>query len=199
MLYSILISVYYIDDLDKKNKFFKSFFNELSILKNKDMFVDAISFIFYIFDQGDGQEKYYSDSLQTLSNNWNAFSRHYLCDVFLFHQLKELLARQLCVPYHLNIEKTDRWTYKAKKTQMFTDLLVFDECRYLYDWMPTLDMLEANLNNIDMELSIRLILDSVSKHTLYYNKEYFFGTSALDIGIKGFEGKVLKKRKNIKS
>ena len=82
---------------------------------------------------------------------------------------------------------------------MFTDLLVFDECRYLYDWMPTLDMLEANLNNIDMELSIRLILDSVSKHTLYYNKEYFYGTSALDIGIKGFEGKVLKQRRNIKS
>jgi len=199
MLYSILISIYYIDDFDKKNKFFKSFFNELSILKNKDMFVDAISFIFYIFDQGDGQEKYYSDSLQALSNNWNDLSRHYLCDVFMFHQLKELLARQLCVPYHLNIEKTDRWTYKAKETQMFTDLLVFDECRYLYDWMPTLDMLEANLNNIDMELSIRLILDSVSKHTLYYNKEYFFGTSALDIRIKGFEGKVLKKRKNIKS
>lgn len=199
MLYSILVSIHYIDDLDEKNKFFKSFFNELSILKNKNMFVDAISFIFYIFDQGDGQENYYSDSLKVLSNNWNAFSRHYLCDVFLFHQLKELLARQLCVPYHLNIEKTNRWTYKAKETQMFTDLLVFDECRYLYDWMPTLDMLEANLNNIDMELSIRLILDSVSKHTLYYNKEYFFGTSALDIGIKGFEGKVLKKRKNIKS
>ena len=163
------------------------------------MFVDAISFIFYIFDQGNGQEKYYSNSLKILSNNWNAFSRHYLCDVFLFHQLKELLARQLCVPYHLNIEKTDRWTYKAKDTQMFTDLLVFDECRYLYDWMPTLDMLEANLNNIDMELSIRLILDSVSKHTLNYNKEYFFGTSALDIGIKGFEDKILKKRKNIKT
>jgi len=199
MLYSILVSIYYIDDLDKKNKFFKSFFNELSILKNKDMFVDAISFIFYIFDQGNGQEKYYSDSLQNLSNNWNAFSRHYLCDLFLFHQLKELLARQLCVPYHLNIEKTNRWTYKAKETQMFTDLLVFDECRYLYDWMPTLDMLETNLNNLDMELSIRLILDAVSKHTLYYNKEYFYGTSALDIGIKGFEGKVLKKRKNIKS
>lgn len=199
MQYSILLSIYYIDDLDKKNRFFKSFFNELSILKNKDMFVDGISFMFYIFDQGDGQEKYYSDSLKVLSRNWNAFSRHYLCDVFLFHQLKELLARQLCVPYHLNIERTDRWTYKAKETQMFTDLLVFDECRYLYDWMPTLDMLEANLNNIDMELSIRLILDSVSKHTLYYNKEYFYGTSALDIGIKGFEGKVLKKRKNIKS
>jgi len=199
MLYSILVSIHYIDDLDAKNKFFKSFFNELSILKNKNMFVDAISFIFYIFDQGDGQENYYSDSLKVLSNNWNAFSRHYLCDVFLFHQLKELLARQLCVPYHLNIEKTDRWTYKAKETQMFTDLLIFDECRYLYDWMPTLDMLEANLNNIDMELSIRLILDSVSKHTLYYNKEYFFGTSALDIGIKGFEGKILQKRKDIKS
>lgn len=198
MLYSILVSIYYIDTLDTQNKFFKSFFNELSILKNKDMFVDAISFIFYIFDQGNDQEQYYSDSLKALSKNWKAFNRHYLCDVFLFHQLKELLARQLCVPYHLNIEKTDRWTYKAKETQMFTDLLVFDECRYLYDWMPTLDMLEANLNNIDMELSIRLILDSISKHTLYYSKEYFFGTCALDVGIKGFEGKILKKRKNIK-
>ena len=34
------------------------------------------------------------------------------------------------------------------------------------------------------------------KLTNYYNTDYFYGTSALDTGIKGFEGKILKKRKN---
>ncbi len=198
-LFSCLNSLLNIEKLDNKNKFYKSFINELSILKNKDLFLNAIKFMYFILDENSKEiaEKFYSESLLNISNNWKPFNRHYLCDVFLFHQIKELLIRQFCVPYHLNVEKTLRWTYKAKETQMYTDLLIFDECRYLYDWIPTLDMIEANLNNIEMDLSLRLILDSISKHSLRCNTDYFYGTSAIGSGTEGFGEKKFKVRRKI--
>ncbi len=197
--FSCLTSLLNIEKLNNKNKFYKTFINELSILKNKDLFLNAIKFMYFILNENSKEirEKFYSENLLNISNNWQPFKRHYLCDVFLFHQIKELLVRQFCVPYHLNVEKTLRWTYKAKDTQMFTDLLIFDECRYLYDWIPTLGMIEANLNDIEMDLSLRLILDSISKHSIRCNMDYFYGTSAIDLGTKGFEEKKFKVRKKI--
>ncbi len=198
-LYSCLHALINIEKLDNKNKFYKSFISELSILKNKDSFFNAIKFMYFILNVNSKEihQKFYSKSLLNISNNWEPFNRHYLCDVFLFHQIQELLIRQFCVTYHLNVEKTLRWTYKSKETQMFTDLLIFDECRYLYDWIPTLDMIETNLNNIEMDLSLRLILDSLSKHSLRCNMDYFFGTSSIGIGNKKFNEKRFKIREKV--
>ncbi|MFD2144122.1 hypothetical protein [Mucilaginibacter antarcticus] len=59
------------------------------------------------------------------------------------------------------------------------DMLVFDECRYLYDWMPTIDMLKSNLANIENELSFRYILDAIGKHKRWYFDEFFLVLSLL--------------------
>jgi hypothetical protein len=119
------------------------------------------------------------------------------CDLVLFHQIKELLFRQIAVPYHINIEKTKRWTYLAKDTRMFMDMIILDECRYIYDWMPTIDMIEAGMDSIDRQLCYRFALDALSKHSRWYNNEYFFGTAVIDQFKKGFEAKVLAPRVRI--
>lgn len=105
--------------------------------------------------------------------NWHQ-SIYPFCDLFLFHQVKEVLFRQLSVPYHVNIEQTQRWTYKAKDTQMYMDLFVLDECRYLYDWMPSFDMFYSGMQDIERQFSFRFILDAVAKHRMIYNNEFFF-------------------------
>ena len=87
--------------------------------------------------------------------------------------------------------------YKAKETQMYTDLLIFDECRYIFDWMPTIDMLEKNLDNINIELSYRLILDAVAKHLHKYNNDIFYGTHAVSLDNNRYKPKYLKIRKKI--
>ncbi len=196
-LKNILFSIHELDKNFKNSKLCDLLIKELSVNNNKESFVTNLKIAYYLLNEGLNEVDYYSDSLKTIYNNWKDFSRHYLCDVFLFHQLKELLITQITVPYFLNIEKTKRWTYKAKETQMYTDLLIFDECRYIFDWMPTIDMLEKNLDNINIELSYRLILDAVAKHLHKYNNDIFYGTHAVSLDNNRYKPKYLKIRKKI--
>lgn len=146
-------------------------------------------------DEDGDAEKFYKDSLKAIANNWNWETQHVFCDVFLFHQLKDLLVRQLSIPYHYNIDASRRWVYTAKQTPMFQDLFVFDECRYLYDWMPTLDMFENSVTVMERQLILRFVLDGLSKHRFYYNQEFLYGTAVVSNHVEGFEVKELQPRK----
>jgi len=119
------------------------------------------------------------------------------CDLVLEHQLVELLFRQVAVPYHVNVEMTRRWRYQAKETPMFMDMIILDECRYLYDWMPTIEMMSAGFSDIERQLAYRFALDGVSKHRRWYNPEYFFGTAVIDQYKTPFEAKILHPRVNL--
>lgn len=123
------------------------------------------------------------------------FQNYYqFCDLLLEHQIVELLFRQIAVPYHVNVETTRRWRYQAKETPMFMDMTILDECRYLYDWMPTTEMISAGFLNIERQLSYRFALDGVAKHRRWYNNEYFHGTAVIDQYTDPFEAKILKPR-----
>lgn len=119
---------------------------------------------------------------------------HQFCDLVLGHQVVELLFRQIAVPYHVNVDTTERWKYQAKDTPMFMDLTILDECRYLYDWMPTIEMFTAGFSDIERQLSYRFALDAVSKHRRWYNSEYFFGTAVIDQYTEPFEAQIIKPR-----
>jgi len=84
------------------------------------------------------------------------------CDLVLFHQTIEALFRQVATPYQVNVERSKRWSYQAKETPMFMDMLILDECRYLYDWMPTADMFSAAFSNLERQLVYRFSLDGVA-------------------------------------
>ncbi|MBS7565658.1 class I SAM-dependent methyltransferase [Mucilaginibacter sp. Bleaf8] len=176
------------------------FINQLtSYSKNGNDFFEKMTAFYYLKDEDPDLEIFYSNSLKRIAKNWKAFEKHIFCDVFLFHQLKDLMIRQISMPYHINIAKSRRWRYKAKNTEMYMDMLVFDECRYLYDWMPTIDMLKDNLSNIENELSFRYVLDALGKHKRWYFDEFFSGTAIIDQHTKKFRAKMLRKRKEIKT
>ncbi len=141
-------------------------------------------------------EQYYTKELQNLANIQWKRKIFQFCDVFLFHQVLEFLVRQLAVPYHINISSTSRWSYVAKETRMFLDMFVFDECRYLYDWMPTLDNFLHSIEDIERQFVFRFALDGINRHTRWYFEEYFAGTACVEkYGKKGFEYLTLKRRK----
>ncbi len=126
------------------------------------------------------------------------FQNYYqFCDLLLDHQIVELLFRQVAVPYHVNVEMTRRWRYQAKDTPMFMDMTIVDECRYLYDWMPTIEMVSAGFSDIERQLAYRFALDGVSKHRRWYNVEYFFGTAVIDQYTDPFRAKILHPRANL--
>ena len=165
--------------------------------KDSNDFFEKMAAFYYLKNENRSLQIFYSKSLKRISSNWRPFGKHVFCDVFLFHQLKDLLIRQITIPYQLNVAKSSRWQYKAKETEMFQDLFLFDECRYVYDWMPTIDMLTENLENPGIQLSYRYILDAVSKHTRWYNNEFFSGCAVISDGVKGFNSKKFKPRETI--
>ncbi|MBB1324131.1 hypothetical protein H5089_01145 [Pseudoalteromonas sp. SR45-1] len=77
---------------------------------------------------------------------------------------------------------------------MYMDMLILDECRYLYDWMPTIDMMSNSLTDIERQLSFRFILDAISKHRRYLSTEVFYGTACVGSNNKGFRTKILEPR-----
>lgn len=119
---------------------------------------------------------------------------HQFCDVVCRHQILELLFCQLTAPYHFNVSASKRWRYCAKETPMFMDMAVFDQCRYVYDWMPTLDMFSHGMNDKERQLSYRFALDGIRKHAFHYNSEFLAGTHVVPVHSDRFSAKLLPDR-----
>ena len=161
----------------------KAFLSQIS--EDRKETIDGIKLIYYmIFTE---VNKHYSEKLKKVYNvDWRKIAPQF-CDVFTFHSIIGVLLGQVTVPYHVNVKETRRWTYKAKSTQMFTDMFVLDECRYIYDMMPTIDMIVNSLKNIDYQLCYRFALEGLYKNQLLYNSEFFEGNAVVGRNHEGFE------------
>lgn len=178
-------------------KFSELFLNQLDISNNKDNLTDSFSQLSFLLNEGNEQEEFWSEGIKNLKTSHEIFKYHQFCDLLMFHQIFEMLFRQVAIPYHINISESKRWKYKAKDNVMFMDMLIMDECRYLYDWMPTIDMISEAFSDKERQLIYRFALDGISKHRSWYNPEYFFGTAVVDKFTDGFEAKTLSPRENI--
>ena len=174
-------------------KFFKRFVSRLSIDTNESQLIEILGKIEYL-NKGHKKAMFFSEKLNNINKNWHPFKNHVFCDVFLFHQVIDILMRQICVPYHYNLKLIKRWVYKAKETEMFMDVIPFDECRYLYDWMPTIDMFEAGIEDIDRQLIFRFVMDGISKHGHWYSEEFLSGTAVTSMNEPGFNVFELEER-----
>lgn len=86
---------------------------------------------------------------------------------------------QLSYPMHYAADKATRLTYKAKEKRMFTDLLLFDECRYIYDWIPAIHQIPKAFSNPSWQYTFRFGLDGLIKQRINYNNEFFFQSSVV--------------------
>ena len=60
------------------------------------------------------------------------------------------------------MDKLFRLRYTSKKRQMFSDVFIFDKCRYLYDQFPTVDF--ACFAEPEQQMLFRMIVDGLHKH-----------------------------------
>lgn len=184
-------------------RFAKSFLNQVSGerqvpgLKGELQVIDKVAIIYYMIFGG--MNAHYSEKLKKIYNMDRKKFFPQFCDVFTFQSIIGLLFGQLTVPYHINVKETKRWTYKSKETKMYTDMFVMDECRYIYDMMPTIDMIENTLLDIDYQLCYRFALDGLVKNQLNYNNELFFGNAIVGRDIKGFEESIFSERKTVET
>ncbi len=106
----------------------------------------------------------------------------------------DAVINQLSYPMHYASDKATRLTYVAKKKRMFTDLMLFDECRYIYDWLPAIHQIPNAFSNPSWQYTFRFALDGLVKQRLNYNNEFFFQGSVVSKTAPGFEAKKIPER-----
>jgi len=85
------------------------------------------------------------------------------CDIPMLHLWAEAALYQLGFPYHVNLRKHWRGTYRAKVQQMYLDSFVLDQCRAFYDWLPMIELYGRDLMSIERQLISRICMDAICK------------------------------------
>ncbi|MBB6240524.1 hypothetical protein HDC90_005202 [Pedobacter sp. AK013] len=115
------------------------------------------------------------EKLKTTLSKLDFFDRHMplTCDIPMKNLLVELLIGLYGHPYVAHAGKNLSLKYKAKETWMYSDVFVFDQCRYLYDFLPTLDLWESFFENFANQTIIRGCIDEIRRNHLYLNSSLF--------------------------
>lgn len=119
----------------------------------------------------------------------------HLCDV----PTEELgfypIFAQFSYPAHCNIKESKRYSYIAegKQNRMFLDVLPFDECRYIYDWLSSGHLVASDLEKISTQLTFRFALDSLSKNLHHYQGDFLYGSHVIPLSTD-FDSSSLQER-----
>jgi hypothetical protein len=95
------------------------------------------------------------------------------CDIPMKNLFVELFYGLYGFPYLANTEKNLALKYKAKETTMYSNVFVFDQCRYLYDFLPTPDLWESFFKNFANQTIIRGCIDGIRRNHIYLNSALF--------------------------
>jgi hypothetical protein len=157
--------------------------------------INAISLVRNFFEStGGGMAQHNSDAcsdvLRDVLDHFKWFDspgapgEGLFCDVPLPNLLMDLLIGVYGYPYHVNLQKLRRLEYTAKATPMYTDLFVLDQCRYMYDLVPTLAMFQVQLPDA-LQLQLRICMNLIGLHTHESCRDLYRG-SALAAMSEGF-------------
>ncbi len=106
----------------------------------------------------------------------------------------DIILNQLSYPMHNNVLYNVRFRYIAKTNHMFTDVTVYDECRYIYEWLPGLHQIVSSFENLSWQYVFRFALDGLVKMRQNYNNEFFFQGSIIPNTVEEFSCKKLQER-----
>ncbi|MBY6934390.1 hypothetical protein FDB44_12235 [Clostridium botulinum] len=109
----------------------------------------------------------------------------------------DLTINQLSYPMHYVSHSAKRISYRAKETKMFMDAMIFDECRYIYEWLPAIHQIKNAFQNLSWQYVFRFAVDGLVKQRFNYNNEFFFQGSVISKEIDGFKEQCIKEREYI--
>lgn len=122
------------------------------------------------------------DLLGAIRSSWFDIDNHFSCDVPLPNLLVNSLLGVYGRPYFPNPRATMRFRYCAKKTPMYTDLIAFDQCRYFYDWFPTVQAVPQRFRSIPFQVVARCILDRLGRADWKSSSHPFRGSTVASWG-----------------
>lgn len=94
------------------------------------------------------------------------------CDIPFQHLLVDLCAGQVGYPYHVSLQKSLRLAYTAKSTEMFMDLTVMDQMRYMYEFLPSIPLLKQPIA-IPIQIVIRTCMEAIWKNSYQISSDIF--------------------------
>lgn len=91
----------------------------------------------------------------------------------------DAIVNQIIYPLHFNPEKNARYVYKAKIRDMYTDVSVYDECRYIYEWIPGIHQVKSAFDNVSWQYVFRFSIDGLIRTRIDFNNEFFYQGSVV--------------------
>ncbi|MEB1547623.1 hypothetical protein VDQ94_01685 [Xanthomonas campestris pv. campestris] len=179
-----------------QNKFNKRWANQLSGLGFEQITaIEAIT-AFYSIAQ---DESLWSDHMKELKNYDYFGKMPHLCDAPTEQIAFYSNFAQLAYPAHNNVSETKRYRYTAegKTNEMYLDVMPFDECRYIYDWLPTAPFMDKDWDDRSRQLVFRAALDSLAKNNRWYQDDYLYGCHMVGINEKDFDAPTYSPRERI--
>lgn len=156
------------------------------------------------FENGDTQfntfvHKICGERLKETLMNLDFFDRHMriTCDAPMKNLLVELFIGLYGYPYIAHAGKSLSLKYKAKETWMYSNVFIFDQCRYLYDFLPTLDLWENFFQNLANQVIIRGCIDGIRRNHFQLNTSLFKWGFIEDLYNQDFEFSIISNRTNL--
>ena len=75
-----------------------------------------------------------------------------------------LLYGQMAYPSFPVVDKMRRLHYTGNARQMFTDVFIFDQCRYVYQQFPSIDCACFAISEPGQQMVFRMVVDGLRKH-----------------------------------
>ncbi|QHB73135.1 class I SAM-dependent methyltransferase [Stenotrophomonas sp. 364] len=144
-------------------------------------------------------EALWSAALKRLAS-FNYMSKMpFLCDVPTSELAFYPMFAQIAYPAHNNVAETRRFRYVAegRKTAMFLDVLPFDECRYVYDWLATAPLIDGDWLDVSRQLVFRSALDAIAKNKRWYQDDFLYGCHVVGINSDSFDAPMYSLREVI--
>lgn len=109
----------------------------------------------------------------------------------------DFAIRQLSYPVHYCLSASSSIRYRAKAKTMYADAILFDDCRYVYDWLPAAFQGNDALDDKGWLYSFRFALDGLVKQRVAEDTDFFYKASVVSERIDGFKRSVLRERESI--
>ena len=80
---------------------------------------------------------------------------------------------------------------------MYTDVIPFDECRYVHDWLSTPNLFTKDWTDVSSQLVFRMALDAIAKSQLRYMDDFLYGCNVVGIDDACFQHGELQMRMDL--
>ena len=125
--------------------------------------------------------------LMAIAHSWFDRRRDPYCDAALPNLLINAILGIYGYPHHVAPEPSLRLKYTARKTMMFGDCLLFDQCREFYDYFPILDLVPTFCQDIGNQMLVRAMMDQIGWQDWSCDQHPFQGCALFGVGEKHYE------------